>query len=35
MLEDSQQLSDEDLGIKDGNTIDYLGQFNTGLYESK
>ena len=35
MLEDSQQLSDKDLGIQDGNTIDYLGQFNAGLYEVK
>ena len=33
MLEDSQNLSD--LDIKDGNTIDYLGQFSAGLYETK
>ncbi len=30
MLEDEQSLSD--LEIKDGNTIDYLGQFTAGLY---
>lgn len=29
MLEDSQSLSE--LDIKDGNTIDYLGQFSAGL----
>ena len=33
ILEDSQSL--DELEIKDGNTIDYLGQFNAGLNESK
>lgn len=29
ILEDSQSL--DELDIRDGNTIDYLGQFNAGL----
>ena len=33
ILDDSQSLAE--LEIKDGNTIDYLGQFNAGLNKQK